>query len=147
MANKLDHSPTPWKWVPSEHPYPCEGPLGKVVDANGEEVMNFGDNTQYYPTQGSEPSEGDLKFMLRAVNALPTDVMKCVVDLTKTDEYENRLIPDSDFEIALKVLRTVRNCCLGPNFFDADGAVVLSHAHAKLTELCQLAIEGGEHGQ
>ena len=49
--------------------------------------------------------------------------------------YEGDDVPDADFEIALKVIRTVRNCCLGPGYFDADGAVILSHALTKLLEI------------
>lgn len=55
--------------------------------------------------------------------------------LGRTDIYEGFQIPDEDFAIALKVIRTVRNICLGPEFFDGSGAVILSHAHAKLVEL------------
>ncbi len=49
-------------------------------------------------------------------------------------------VPDQDMEICLKVIRTVRNCCLGNSegFFDADGAVVLTHAHAKIVELWEV---------
>lgn len=63
-------------------------------------------------------------------------------NLARMDVYENGVVPDGDMEVCLKVIRTVRNHCLGPHFFDADGAVVLSHAHAKLVELTELAYEG-----
>lgn len=59
-------------------------------------------------------------------------------NLRRLDTYPGHLVPNADFETCLKVLRTVRNVCLGPHHFDADGAVVLSHAHAKLVELCKL---------
>jgi len=67
------------------------------------------------------------------------------VDLTRTDEYEGE-IPDADLELCLKVIRTVRNVCLGTveGFFDADGAVILSHAHAKMVELIELAEQEDE---
>ena len=58
----------------------------------------------------------------------------CTVDLSKSDEYENGVIPDRDVEICLKVIRSIRNQLLWPNF-DAEGAVVLSHAHAKIVDL------------
>ena len=57
--------------------------------------------------------------------------------------YEGE-VPDADCEIALKVIRTARNACLGPGFFDADGAVILSHAHAKLVELIKMVEEEEE---
>lgn len=59
-----------------------------------------------------------------------------MIDLTRSDTYEDSQVPDSHVEICMKVLRTIRNCCLGPHFFDADGAVILSHAHMKIHDLC-----------
>lgn len=58
-----------------------------------------------------------------------------------TDTYEKSIVPDDDMNICLKVIRTVRNFCLGPDFFDADGAVILSHAHAKIVELWKMVEE------
>lgn len=55
----------------------------------------------------------------------------------RTDIYEGYVVPDNDVETCLKVLRTIRNACLGPNCFDAEGAVLLSHAHAKVVELVE----------
>ncbi len=57
------------------------------------------------------------------------------------DTYDSSSVPDEDVEIALKVIRTIRNCCLGPHFFDAEGAVILSHAHAKITDLTMRCID------
>lgn len=65
--------------------------------------------------------------------------MTCAIDLTKVDEYPEGRIPDADVETCLKVLRTIRNQFLGLHFFDADGVVILSHAHKKIFELVQRA--------
>lgn len=59
------------------------------------------------------------------------------VDTTKVDEYQGYVVPDEDVEVCLKVLRTVRNFCLGPQYFDADGAVLLSYAHAKIVDMVE----------
>lgn len=67
-----------------------------------------------------------------------------MINLTRIDQYENHIIPDEDVELALKVIRTMRDVCLMPNVFDADGALVLSHAHAKIHDLVQRAIAGEE---
>lgn len=64
------------------------------------------------------------------VEAKPNADDPCVVDLSKNDVYSPPIIPDADVETTLKVLRTLRNLCLGPDGFDADGAVLLSHTHA-----------------
>ena len=65
-----------------------------------------------------------------------------MVDLTKTDIYDNHTAPDPDVEIALKVIRTARDACLMPGQFDAEGAVLLSHAHAWLHRAVE-QIQGG----
>lgn len=57
-----------------------------------------------------------------------------MVDLTKCDEYEDLNIPDEHVEIALKVLRTLRNMYLCFECFDYGKAVVLSHAHSAIAE-------------
>jgi hypothetical protein len=57
----------------------------------------------------------------------------CVVDLSKTDCYPDT-IPDADVEVALKVIRTLRNMCLEVDMFDAEGAVLLSHTHKWIVE-------------
>lgn len=60
---------------------------------------------------------------------------KCSINLEKCDSYDNNIVPDEDVEICLKVLRTIRNIYLDPKWFDADGAVTLSHAHAKIHDI------------
>lgn len=62
-----------------------------------------------------------------------------MTDLNRTDTYEDDIVPDADVETCLKVIRTIRNACLGPHFFDAEGAVVLSSAHAKIVDLVKLS--------
>jgi hypothetical protein len=61
------------------------------------------------------------------------------VDLTKLDLYENGFISTKDVETCLKVIRTLRNVCLDREVFDANGAVVLSHAHATIHDLVKEA--------
>jgi len=63
-----------------------------------------------------------------------------MTDLNRTDCYGDE-IPDIDIETTLKVIRTIRNYYLHPTFFDADGAVILSYAHQKISELTRLAEE------
>lgn len=59
----------------------------------------------------------------------------CKVDLDKCDEYEEYVIPDEDCEIALKVIRTIRNCyCGGPMGMDGGVAVLLSRAHSCISD-------------
>jgi hypothetical protein len=56
----------------------------------------------------------------------------------RTDTYKELFIPDEDMQTCLKVIRTIRNVCLHQDAFDADGAVILSHAHAKILDLWKL---------
>lgn len=76
------------------------------------------------------------------------DVDEGPPDLTRTDCYEGTVIPNADYETALKVVRTVRNLCLGPLFFDAEGSITLSYAHACLCRLaaaCEGRVTPDEH--
>jgi hypothetical protein len=61
----------------------------------------------------------------------------CTVDLTRTDIYPDD-IPDADVETCLKVLRSIRGQALGPSWFDAHTALLMSHAHAKIHDLVKL---------
>ena len=65
-----------------------------------------------------------------------------MVDLTKTDVYPGTVVPDEDVEICLKVLRSIRGHCIRPAMSDADGAVMLGHAHDCVVELVEKA-QGG----
>jgi hypothetical protein len=56
------HSPGPWRWVYADGGQ-IEGPLGRFVDANGEVVCDFGSDTQYYPTAGTEPSDANARLI------------------------------------------------------------------------------------
>ena len=60
------------------------------------------------------------------------------------DTYKKHIVPDEDMRTCLKVIRTIRDACLGPGFFDAEGAVILSHAHAKIFELWKACGEAGD---
>src|SRR6516225_12462605 len=70
---------------------------------------------------------------------VPISLEENRIDLTRSDEYLGHIVPGADVETCLRVLRTIRNVCLGPNFVDANGAVILSHAHAKIAELVKMA--------
>ena len=60
------HSPTPWRWIEGDK-WPGEE-MGRFVDANGENICDFGNSTQYYPTEGKEPSPEDIAYILERVN-------------------------------------------------------------------------------
>jgi len=61
------------------------------------------------------------------------------IDLTKMDTYAYRIVPDDDVATCLKVICTLRNLSLQPVHFDADVAVVLSHAHRVIVEAVESA--------
>ena len=60
-----------------------------------------------------------------------------------TDTYPDDEVPDIHVEICLRVIRTVRNLALQADSFDADIAVLLSHAHKFIVN----AVEDSEDGQ
>ena len=67
-----------------------------------------------------------------------------MVDLTRTDLYDGGNIPDADVETCLKVIRTLRNINLGPGLFDAETALIMSHAHARIHDLVKEAEHAAE---
>ena len=64
------HSPEPWQWVAPKRDLDFEGPLGRLIDANGKDICDFGDDTQYYPTAGSEPVGPDRRLIVAAPKLL-----------------------------------------------------------------------------
>lgn len=60
-----------------------------------------------------------------------------MIDLSKMDTFPDGQVPDSDVEMTLKVIRTLRDICLRRDAFDADGAILLSHAHKFIVEVVE----------
>jgi hypothetical protein len=51
-----EQHPPPWKLIPG-HNREYEGSnMGWIEDANGKVICDFGDDTQYYPSEGFPPS-------------------------------------------------------------------------------------------
>lgn len=68
----MSTSPGPWRWKPVDQldrgGYPSEMPI--LLDCNGKEVCNFGDDTQYYPTEGTPPGAEDAALIVSAPDML-----------------------------------------------------------------------------
>ena len=62
MSTQATHTPGPWTWVDIANEWD-DGPLARLVDSTGDDVLNFGDNTQYYPTEGLEPTKADARLI------------------------------------------------------------------------------------
>jgi hypothetical protein len=61
------HTPGPWSFLKAST---WDSDLGGFFGPNGEEVCGFGDDTQYYPTEGVAPSPADMALMLAAPDLL-----------------------------------------------------------------------------
>jgi hypothetical protein len=60
-------SPRPWSFrEPGK--WPENADAGAFVDAGGKDVCWFGNAEQYYPTEGTPPSDDDIALILKAVN-------------------------------------------------------------------------------
>ncbi len=69
MIDLTKLTPAPWIYVvPEGYTSGAEGRMPEFVG-----VMNFGNNTQYYPIEGEPPSATDAEFVTLARNAF--DVM------------------------------------------------------------------------
>lgn len=59
-------NPGPWKLIPeTDEEYDGDN-RGGIEDANGTWICGFGDNTQYYPSEGWAPQEPAATLMLLA---------------------------------------------------------------------------------
>lgn len=47
-----------------------EGPLERLVGSDGVEIMSFGDNTEYYPTEGCGPNDANAALIAAAPQLL-----------------------------------------------------------------------------
>lgn len=77
MSAKASH-PWPWKWIPE-----VGDTMPALVDANGDEIFNFGNARQYYPSEGSPPEDPRILELLRAAPEL-ADVLADVLDAAGT---------------------------------------------------------------
>lgn len=62
----MEHTKEPWHWIEGSEK---TNDRAKLIGANGDEVCNFGNCAQYYPTDGTEPSDDDKIRIVMAVNA------------------------------------------------------------------------------
>lgn len=60
----VKHTPGPWHWDDGD---PLDNLMPRLVSESGEVVCDFGDCTQYYPTEGTPPDE----FNARLIAAAP----------------------------------------------------------------------------
>lgn len=86
-ARERAASPGPWWW--SDRADASSENLGAFVDANGNEVCNFGNGEQYYPTEGEEPSAADGEFIASARSDIPlllaeVDRLRAALEAAKT---------------------------------------------------------------
>ncbi len=58
---RIDEAPKPWIWIPR-----IDNDLPKLVRADGSVVCSFGNDEQYYPTQGEPPNGPDGQLMAAA---------------------------------------------------------------------------------
>ena len=100
------YTPGPWRWVRDPRKIECEyteGAMLKLVGQNDGEICNFGDDHQYYPTEGTEPDEADARLiaaapeLLEALKALLDMPAACYADIEVLENIRRR-------EAALAVL-------------------------------------------
>lgn len=78
-------TPGPWIW---KDEMDFEN-LGGIAGANGEKVCSFGDSTQYYPTEGTVPSDVDKALILAAPDLL--EALNALVEPYDGDAFDGRL--------------------------------------------------------
>ena len=82
------HTPGPWRWYEPDDETTMAMLVGPLFDPNvryserQHEVCDFGDCEQYYPSNGTEPSDADKAL----IAAAPDLLAACVRFLNPTDE-------------------------------------------------------------
>ena len=64
-------SPGPWRWKSEGY----QGDMPALVDANGDEVCNFGDSDFFLPTEGTPPNEADQALIAASPELLESQTM------------------------------------------------------------------------
>ena len=72
------HTPGPWAWTGKSG-----SKLPVLEGSNGSEVMDFGDDETFYPTEGNPPGEADARLIEAAPEML--EVLRAVAE-----ELDNR---------------------------------------------------------
>lgn len=71
---KTTHTPGPWEWLKPQNWPNFDGrdcDLGGFYAANGAvEIMSFGNNTTYYPSEGCPPSVENARLIAAAPDLL-----------------------------------------------------------------------------
>ena len=64
------HTPGPWTYEKSGRESGLEGDMPAIFGPDREVICDFGDSTQYYPTEGVPPSEADARLIAAAPDLL-----------------------------------------------------------------------------
>jgi len=86
--NETTYTPGPWRWYTPDDGTSNAMLVGPRFDPNAtylkreHEVCNFGDREQFYPTDGTEPSDADKAL----IAAAPDLLAACLRFLNPTDE-------------------------------------------------------------
>ena len=89
------HTPGPWTWGKRKL---AEAPVGTLYGKDGAVVCDFGDATQFYPSEGELPSAADARLIAAAPDLLET-LQRARQVLHLTHRYD-RLVDLCDAAIA-----------------------------------------------
>lgn len=68
----------PWLFEPGSDPEWDGGFEGGIIAHGGDYVCDFGDSTQYYPSEGSPPSTEDATFITEARTGWPHAIERAI---------------------------------------------------------------------
>jgi hypothetical protein len=76
----------PWLFEPGSDPEWDGGFAGGIIAHSGDYVCDFGDSTQYYPSEGSPPSTEDATFITEARTGWPHAIERAINAETRIRE-------------------------------------------------------------
>lgn len=93
MSDTVKHSPGPWRWIDRDG-----SDLGTIV--SGQDVVcHFGNNEQFYPSEGQEPSYHDRLLFCAAPDML--EALKDALKVADSGESDIRGINWKQIEAAI----------------------------------------------
>jgi hypothetical protein len=102
-SNDQVHTPGPWRWIEAKGStnaklvgveYDGKSGTGRNAWELRGEVCDFGDSTQYYPTEGNEPSDADMRLIAAAPELLEACKAALLIDESDSASVDPREIFD-----------------------------------------------------
>lgn len=81
-------SSAPWTWIGANR---VTLDVGSIRDGAGWSVCDFGNSARYYPTQGTEPSDEDIRLITEARQGWPEAIRRAIAAEAENEQLREKL--------------------------------------------------------